>query len=143
MYKLLAILLFTFGFTHPPTVFDDEYILDEDTQIYIDIYATHSYGYNVFINLIDEPSHGILTIEGGGAGGDMSMLQVLYTPNADYNGDDSFTYNAVHNEFISEEAIISLTINSVNDDSYIGDLNDDGNVDVLDVIIMVNIILGT
>jgi uncharacterized protein (TIGR02145 family) len=142
MYKILSILLLTFGFSHPPTVFDQEYTLDEDTQIYIDIYATHSYGYNIFINIMDEPEHGILTITGGGGGDDISMLQVLYTPNADYNGYDSFTYNAVHDEFISEEATISLTVNSVNDDPNIGDLNDDGNVDVLDVIILVNHILS-
>ena len=30
------------------------YTLDEDTQISIDIYATHSYGYNVFINIVNE-----------------------------------------------------------------------------------------
>ena len=115
MFKFLPILLFAFVFSHAPTVFDDEYTLEEDNQIYIDIYAIHSYGYNVFINIIDAPEHGILTITGGGGGNDMSMLEVLYTPNVDYNGYDSFTYNAVHDEFISEEAIISLTINSFND----------------------------
>ena len=142
MYKLLPILLFAYVFPHPPTVFDDEYTLDEDTQIYIDIHATHSYGYNVLINIIDAPEHGILTITGGGGGNDMSMLEVLYAPNVDYNGYDSFTYNAVHDEFISEEAIISLTINSFNDVPYIGDLNDDSNIDVLDFIILVNHILS-
>jgi len=142
MFKFLPILLFAYVFSHPPTVFDDEYTLDEDTQIYIDIYAIHSYGYNVLINIIDAPEHGILTITGGGGGDDMSMLEVLYAPNVDYNGYDSFTYNAVHDEFISEEAIISLTINSFNDVPYIGDLNDDGNIDVLDVIILVNHILS-
>ena len=142
MFKFLPILLFAYVFSHPPTVFDDEYTLDEDTQIYIDIYATHSYGYNVLINIIDAPEHGILTITGGGGGNNMSMLEVLYAPNVDYNGYDSFTYNAVHDEFISEEATISLTVNSVNDDPNIGDLNDDGNVDVLDVIILVNHILS-
>ena len=140
--NLTILLLFTFGFPHPPTVFDEEYTFDEDSQINIDLYATHSYGYNVFINIINEPEHGILTITGGGGGDDISMLQVLYTPNADYNGYDSFTYNAVHDEFISDEAMISLAINSINDDQNVGDLNDDGNVDVLDVIILVNHILS-
>ena len=142
MYKFLPIILLTFGFSHPPTVFDDEYTLDEDTQISIDIYATHSYGYNVFINIVNEPEFGTLEITGGGEGSEMSMLQVLYIPNINYFGNDSFTYNAMHNEYISEEAIISLTINSFNDVPYSGDLNDDGNIDVLDVIILVNHILS-
>jgi len=100
-------------------VFDEEYTLEEDTQISIDIYATHSYGYNVFINIINEPEFGTLEITGGGEGNDMSMLQVLYIPNINYYGNDSFTYNAMHNEYISEEAIISLTINSFNDAPFI------------------------
>ena len=142
MFKFLPILLFAYVFSHPPTVFDDEYTLDEDTQIYIDIYATHSYGYNVFINIINEPAFGTLEITGGGDGSDMSMLQVLYIPNIDYYGNDSFTYNAIHNEYNSEDATISLIINPTNDVPYIGDLNDDGNIDVLDVIILVNHILS-
>ena len=142
MYKVLPIILLTFGFSHPPTVFDDEYTLDEDTQIYIDIYATHSYGYNVLINIVNEPAFGTLEITGGGEGNDMSMLQVLYIPNIDYHGNDSFTYNAIHNEYNSEDATISLIINPANDVPYIGDLNDDGNIDVLDVIILVNHILS-
>ena len=115
MYKFLPIILLTFGFSHPPTVFDDGYTLDEDTQISIDIYATHSYGYNVFINIVNEPEFGTLEITGGGEGDDMSMLQVLYIPNINYYGNDSFTYNAMHNEYISEDATISLIINPVND----------------------------
>ena len=142
MFKFLPILLFAYVFSHAPMVFDDEYTLDEDTQIYIDIYATHSYGYNVFINIVNEPAFGTLEITGGGEGNDMSMLQVLYIPNIDYYGNDSFTYNAVHDEFISEEAIISLTINSFNDVPYSGDLNGDDSVDILDVIILVNHILS-
>ena len=140
--NIYILLLLTFGFSHPPIVFDAEYTLEEDTQISIDIYATHSYGYNVFINIVNEPAFGTLEITGGGDGNDMSMLQVLYIPNINYYGNDSFTYNAMHNEYISEEAIISLTINSFNDVPYSGDLNDDGNIDVLDVIILVNHILS-
>ena len=96
-------------------MFDEEYTLEEDTQIFIEIYATHSYGYNVFINIVNEPAFGTLEITGGGEGGDMSMLQVLYIPNIDYYGNDSFTYNAIHNEYNSEDATISLIINPVND----------------------------
>ena len=49
---IIVTLMLAIGYSHPPIVFDDEYTLDEDTQIYLDIYATHSYGYNVFINIL-------------------------------------------------------------------------------------------
>jgi len=138
--NIYILLLLTFGFSHPPIVFDEEYTLEEDTQISIDIYATHSYGYNVFINIVNEPEFGTLEITGGGEGNDMSMLQVLYIPNINYYGNDSFTYNAMHNEYISEEAIISLTINSFNDVPYSGDINGDGILNVLDVVVIANMV---
>ena len=123
---IIVTLMLAIGYSHPPIVFDDEYTLDEDTQIFIDIYATHSYGYNVFINIINEPEFGTLEITGGGEGNNTSMLEVLYIPNIDYYGNDSFTYNAIHNEYVSEEATITLIINPVNDSSTVTDI--DGNV---------------
>ena len=123
---IIVTLMLAIGYSHPPIVFDDEYTLDEDTQIFIDIYATHSYGYNVFINIINEPEFGTLEITGGGEGNNTSMLQVLYIPNINYYGNDSFTYNAIHNEYISEDATITLIINPVNDSSTVTDI--DGNV---------------
>ena len=121
---IIVTLMLAIGYSHPPIVFDDEYTLDEDTQIFIDIYATHSYGYNVFINIINEPEFGTLEITGGGGGGNTSMLQVLYIPNINYYGTDSFTYNAIHDEYISEDATITFIVNPVNDSSTFGYLRE-------------------
>ena len=121
---IIVTLMFAIGYSHPPIVFDNEYTLDEDTQIFIDIYATHSYGYNVFINIVNEPEFGTLEITGGGEGNNTSMLEVLYIPNIDYYGNDSFTYNAIHNEYISEDATITLIINPVNDSSTVTDIDE-------------------
>ena len=121
---IIVTLMLAIGYSHPPIVFDNEYTLDEDTQIFIDIYATHSYGYNVFINIVNEPEFGTLEITGGGEGNNTSMLEVLYIPNIDYYGNDSFTYNAIHNEYISEDATITLIINPVNDSSTVTDIDE-------------------
>ena len=71
---IIVTLMLAIGYSHPPIVFDDEYTLDEDTQIFIDIYATHSYGYNVFINIVNEPAFGTLEITGGGEGNNSVIL---------------------------------------------------------------------
>src|SRR5262249_845139 len=56
--------------------------------------------------IISGPSHGTLT--GGGA-------TRTYTPAADYNGPDSFTYNANDGTLDSAPVAVNLTVTPVND----------------------------
>ncbi len=52
------------------------------------------------------PSHG--TLSGNG-------LNVTYTPQANYNGPDSFTYKATYGAASSVEATVSITVTPMND----------------------------
>ncbi len=65
------------------------------------------------------PSKGILkdgTTEISTSGTDLSGATLTYTPNANYNGNDSFTFSAKDDESaVSEIATISITVTSWND----------------------------
>src|SRR5262249_30148638 len=56
--------------------------------------------------LVSGPAHGTLTLNGNGS--------FTYTPNADYNGPDSFTYKANDGAADSNVATVSLTVSCDN-----------------------------
>ena len=57
-------------------------------------------------SIVDAPTHGSLsTITGAG---------VTYTPSADYNGADSFTFKANDGTADSNTATVSITVTAVN-----------------------------
>ncbi len=76
--------------------------------------------------LQSDVSNGTLTLNSNGS--------FVYTPNANYNGADSFTYVASDGTFSSNVATVAITINSVNDapvannDSY--NVNEDNTLTV-------------
>src|SRR5207244_1217622 len=53
------------------------------------------------------PSHGTLTLNSNGS--------FSYSPDANYNGPDSFTYKANDGSLDSNTATVSITVNAVND----------------------------
>ena len=57
--------------------------------------------------LVAGPSHGTLTLNANGS--------FTYTPNANYNGTDSFTYRANDGSAHSNVATVTITVNAVND----------------------------
>jgi len=57
--------------------------------------------------VVDGPVHGMLTLNGDGS--------FTYTPAADYNGADSFTYKATDGTADSNTATVSIEVNPVND----------------------------
>ena len=57
--------------------------------------------------LASDPSSGTLVLNSDGS--------FTYTPNADFNGTDSFTYQASDGTLQSEAATVTLTVNPVND----------------------------
>src|SRR5262249_58877014 len=56
---------------------------------------------------VSSPTHGSLTLNTDGS--------LTYTPNANYNGTDSFTYRANDGHANSNTATVTITINAVND----------------------------
>ena len=125
MRKFLLLIILSFGFGQdPPVAFDDEYTLDEDTVISIDLNAIDSNEDELTFRINHDPNHGYLTIEGGSGGMGNSFLFISYIPDANFNGYDSFTFIANDGEFDSNEATISLIVNPVNDAPYIYDIPD-------------------
>src|SRR5262249_55055220 len=58
-------------------------------------------------SVVSNPAHGTLTLNGNGS--------FTYTPAANYNGPDSFTYVANDGTSDGNTATVSLTVNAVND----------------------------
>ena len=107
-----------------PVAFDDSYIVDEDTALTVPasgvlVNDTDADSTTLAAVLVSGPSHGTLTLNTDGS--------FSYTPAADYNGTDSFTYRANDGQSNSNVAAVTITINPVNDpptavdDSYIVD----------------------
>ncbi|MBC8527530.1 MAG: Ig-like domain-containing protein [Candidatus Cloacimonetes bacterium] len=86
----------------PPVVENIEIITLEDTPVNIILYAYDAEGDDLIFNVIDETIHGVFD-------------DGIYTPNVNYNGVDSFTYNAFDGELYSNTATVTITITSVND----------------------------
>ena len=79
---------------------------NEDTAKTITLTGTDADNNNLTYSIVSNPSHGTLT--GSGA-------NQTYTPNADYNGSDSFTFKVNDGTTDSSPATVSITVNAVND----------------------------
>ena len=90
-----------------PTANDDSAITDEDNTVSIYLSGNDVDGDSLLYSIVDSTSNGTL----GGPYGN----QVLYTPNENYNGSDSFTFKANDGTEGSNIGTINITINPVND----------------------------
>ena len=82
--------------------------MNEDDSLYQAFSASDIDNDSLTYKLTTNPSNGSVVLNDNGKGFD-------YTPNANYNGPDSFKYVANDGSLDSEEAVVSLTINPVND----------------------------
>jgi DNA/RNA endonuclease G (NUC1) len=78
----------------------------EDTQKAITLSATDFNVNNVFTYTVGAPSHGVLS---------GTAPNLTYTPNADYNGSDSFTFKVNDGDRDSNTATVSINVTPVND----------------------------
>ena len=74
--------------------------------------------------VIAQPTHGVLT---------GTAPYLTYTPTANYNGPDSFTFNANDGNLVSNVATVSITVSPVNDDPI---LNPIGNKSVNELVLL-------
>ncbi|GGB75342.1 hypothetical protein GCM10011607_39600 [Shewanella inventionis] len=88
--------------------------LDEDTSLSIIFTATDDDGDALTYEVVTQPSSGIFDKHGSAW---------LYTPNADFNGDDSVSFIAKDAESSSEPAVVSITVNPLNDEPVAVDDN--------------------
>ncbi|PHN05646.1 Ig-like domain-containing protein [Flavilitoribacter nigricans] len=102
-----------------PDAVDDVAVTDEDIPVNVNVLANDDFG-------ADGPSNGAISIVTNGANGTASVNTngtptdptddfVVYTPNADYNGSDSFVYEICDSNGDCDQATVSVTINPVND----------------------------
>ncbi|MBA7548102.1 hypothetical protein ES705_40548 [subsurface metagenome] len=90
----------------PPVADAQSVTTGEDTPIDITLSGTDPEGDDLTYTVIDGPTNGVLS-------GDAPNL--TYAPNPEYNGSDSFTFTVRDGQLTSESAIVSITINPVND----------------------------
>ncbi len=103
---------------------EDSYATDEDTPLSVDAPGvlgndSEADGDLLTAVLVDGPAHGTLELAADGS--------FVYTPEADFNGEDSFSYAAADSFEASAPATVSITVSPVNDapvavaDSYTTD----------------------
>ncbi|HEV2148000.1 MAG TPA: Ig-like domain-containing protein [Longimicrobiaceae bacterium] len=95
-----------------PTAANDAYSVDEDNALNVaapGVLAndTDPQGDPLTAAVVSGPSHGALTLNANGS--------FTYTPNANFNGTDSFTYKANDGRRDSNVATVTITVNPVND----------------------------
>jgi VCBS repeat-containing protein len=92
-----------------PVAADDDYSTNEDTELTGSVLSNDSDvdGTPLTAVKVSDPAHGTLTLNSNGS--------FTYTPAADYNGIDSFTYKANDGIDNSDVATVTITVNAVND----------------------------
>ena len=95
-----------------PVAVNDSYSMAEDGVLTVPAAGvlandTDADGDSLTASLVAGPTHGSLTFNADGS--------FVYTPNADYNGSDSFTYVATDGTLNSNVATVVFTISNVND----------------------------
>jgi VCBS repeat-containing protein len=78
----------------------------EETPVDVTLVATDAEGDELTYAIVDQPAHGTVTMVGTTA---------TYTPELDFNGEDSFTYKANDGLVDSNVATVTITVTAVND----------------------------
>ena len=101
----------------------------EDGSVVIDVLANdaHADGRTLSVVSVNQPSHGSVVILNDGT--------LLYTPDANYNGADSFSYTLQDDFGVSSSASVSVNVTSVNDAPVV--------VAIADVAVGEDLALGT
>ena len=91
---------------HDPEANAQSITTNEDTATAVTLSGSDADGDSLTFTVTSGPAHG--TLSGTGA-------NLIYTPGANYNGPDAFTYVANDGATDSDAASVSLTVNAVND----------------------------
>ena len=91
-----------------PVAADLEIIINEDTFIGAVLPATDVDNTELTFTIISPSGNGTLTLD------DETTGYFTYTPNSNFSGEDSFTF-AVSDGTLSDSAMVSITINEMND----------------------------
>ncbi|MEM1513527.1 MAG: Ig-like domain-containing protein, partial [Candidatus Thermoplasmatota archaeon] len=120
---------------HAPVAVNDSYTTDEDVVLNIPAPGVLANDYDadgdtLTAILVSNPSHGSVIFNSDGS--------FTYIPEANYHGEDSFTYKANDGIAYSNVATVYITINSINDapvavDDY-ATVNEDSSANMIDVL---------
>ena len=102
-----------------PVANNDLASVDEDDTVNITLLSNDDFGGDGpstgTITIVSGSTNGTATINDGGTANDPTDDTVDYTPNADYNGADSFTYSICDADGDCDPATVNITVNSVDD----------------------------
>ena len=92
-----------------PVANDDNFTIDEDTDTTLNVLANDQdlNDGSIGVSIINAPSNGSAVVN--------TDNTVDYSPNADYNGSDSFEYEVCDVDGDCDTAQVNITINAVND----------------------------
>lgn len=105
-----------------PTAANMSDAADEDTVLPLTLDGTDADGDALTWIIDDAPQHGTLATG--------TMPDTGYTPDADYNGGDSFTFHVSDGMAVSSTVTVTITINAVNDAPVADDKNVDTDMDI-------------
>lgn len=91
---------------NPPVAKDDSITTEEDTPVSITLEGSDPEEDVLSYTVVTGPSHGNLS---------GTAPNLLYTPNPDFNGSDSFTFKVSDETADSNDATVSITVTAVND----------------------------
>jgi len=94
----------------PPTVSDLSLTMEEDNSITIILLGEDLDGDELNFNILTNPENGVVEI---------NENEVQFLPITNFNGIDSFTYSAFDGELNSNEGIINITVDPINDPPYL------------------------
>ena len=93
---------------------DDTATTNEDTSVNILVFGNDTFEGTPAITATTNGAHGTVAVNNNGTPGNTADDFVVYTPAADFNGTDTFTYT-VTSGGVTETATVSVTINAVAD----------------------------
>ena len=99
--------------TEPPTAVDNSYATNEDLKVYVPLPGVlgndraGDSGGALTATLVSGPANGTVVLDPDGS--------LTYTPAANFNGTDSFTYRAHDTAMASNTATVTITVKPVND----------------------------
>jgi len=98
-----------------PAAYGSSHTLDEDTTATIGLFATDEDGDVLTYAIVSEPQNGTLNL---------AENLATYIPSPNYNGTDSFQFQADDGQTSSNIATVTLTVNAVNDSPYLYPIED-------------------
>ena len=91
----------------PVVAFDDEAETREDTEVTVDVLANDSRTSALTVAITVAPAHGTAVVNEDNT--------ITYTPDAEYSGEDTFTYEVTDEDENTATGVVTVTVINVND----------------------------